>query len=1269
LHDANSKEISSINKNTNEYGSICGEFVLPKDVLPGNFTIKCNDGITDISVEEYKRPKFEITFDDIKSAYTIGDTVIVSGNIKTYSGIAASNAKISYIVKENRWWNTNDKLGKETKCDINGNFHIPVALGNRLIGNYIVEVTATDEKGETQSEEYIINIKEKSIQVKFALDTILQRGTIDDIKFSVTNANNTKIDATLSYKILHQDKCISRGTIENNILTKNIFEQLASGKYTLQIEAKDNKGDQETYEQNFHIFSENDKKITDGTINFFYNPTSHCKNGETAKIYFGSSEKITALYRIYDGEKLIESRWIKLNNELQSFDITYKSQYESRLTIQITFLKNEQLFTNQTYIYREIEFPKLKVELTTFRDKILPGSTEDWKLKITENGKPANCEFLCTMYDASLDAFRSNAWIFGSFPRIEHNFIINNWDRINNTNYSVSATFKNNYFTNQDFVFDSFIDLMRYYRYGYGGIYDSKQANFMMACYNLAERKEDMDFAETGNMDFAVPAVVTQSAESNEQNIKVRSNFAETAFFYPQLKTDKNGEIAIKFTIPETLTRWKFIGLAHTKDLNTNTITQEIVSQKPFSLSANTPRFVMFGDELTLTATISSMQEQKIVGKAYLEILDEKGNSLSKEKLDFTTEGIENKTLSWKTKIDRNNASLTFRFVAESDNFSDGEQYKIPVYPDGKAVFETMPFAVKKNGTSNFTFDVFNKKMANSDNRSFVLEYNNNPVWSAIQAIPYVTPQYKNTISNFVAFYANMLGNKILHSENFADYIDALAQDTTSTLQKNEDVKMLSLDQTNYWGEAQDETSQHKKMFEFFDEECLNKNIDSLFTEIKKLQQSNGAFVWFDGMNENRFVTQFVAEGLCRLQKQMPLTEEQQSMKNSAIAYLQKCFDEDYERIKHYNKNNYLYVTTSQIYYLYILCSEKNNLNRNSEKYIYNQIKQYWTYFSLYDKALTAIVLNNFGDKNIAKEIIKSLRENAEVKNFEMYWPKNVASFFWNEEPIVTQCTIIEAFETIDPKKDELEQMKIWLLNQKRAQKWDNEIATINAVSTILSGNNFSTKNNNFSIQLGDVTILPDSAKNLGYVKKSFESNAIQSNFGNISVTKTDDDYSYGCAYWQYFANYNDIENSKGGDLNINKKIFVERTDDKGKHLEEINDHKLLKVGDKATVRISVKSSRDMDFVCINDGFASCFEPAMKLSGYHYSNGVGYYQAYKDNAIQYFFDTLRKGTYVFEYTLYVSREGEFSNGVGEIQCIYAPAFYNHTQGGKINISK
>ncbi|MDD6357379.1 MAG: alpha-2-macroglobulin family protein [Bacteroidales bacterium] len=1264
LNDANGKNLGTLTLQTNEYGSASGTFTLPTDVLSGRFNLRCNNETHYFSVEEYKRPKFEINFEQIEGAYMQGDTITIRGNVKTYSGAAASYAKISYIVKGKNaiyFRNYNEKTyGTEIICDKNGIFEIPVFLEKN---EYIVEVTATDEKGETQTESKHFGAdKQSSLFINYFMDDILLKEQLSDIKITTNNRNGKPTAAKATrYEIRNDERTISQGDINGDILPKEIFSKLPSGEYTIQIIATDDRGRENDITRKFHIFSEDDRKAPANTTDFFYPSDTKCKPGESVKIYLGTSEKISLLYRLYDEDKLVESRWININDELRTFNIAYKATYGRQITVQTAFMKNEQLYTHAVTISREDEMPQLKVNLTSFRDKLLPGSNEVWSMNVTENGKPANSELLCTMYDASLDAFNHYNWNFPPYPRQRKYIRISQLE--SNRNYAVftHSPFMPKVKSVNELTFDDFISTARFRRFGYGGI---------MMGNGIAEQKMMMKSAPALAMDESTDVIEEEVTESvsfarTSTDGLIRSDFAETAFFYPHLTPDSNGNISLKFKMPETLTRWKFIGLAHTKEVNANVISQEIVTQKPFSISANVPRFVLFGDSITVTATLSSLMEEAIAGNAYLEILDADQNLLSRQKLDFTVNGIENKTLAWDTKISDKHSSLIFRFIAENDKFSDGEQYEIPVLPDKKVLLETMPFVVKNIGTTNFTFDLFKQNYDKFDHQNFVIEYNNNPVWSAIQAIPYVTPTSENAIANFSAFYTNVLGKQILHSQNFADYIDLLSSD--SELQKNDDVKILSLDQTHYWGDAQDESTQRARIKEFFNEENINKNIDSLFNEVLKLQKDNGGFVWFDGMRENRFVTQYICEGLCRLNKVIPLNDKQLNAKIKALGFLQKCFDEEYQTIKKTRPNKDLSVSTAQIYYLYILCNEKAKLDRESEKYIFNQIKRYWTYFNLYDKALSAIVLNHFGEPSEAKEIIKSLRENADKKNFEMFWPKNVRSFYWNEEPIVTQCAIIEAFEAIEPSKDEIEQMKIWLLSQKQTQRWDNDIATINAVNTIISGNNFGTQTDNFKINVGKCTILPDSALNIGYVKKSFDKDSITPDLSDISVEKTNDEYAYGCAYWQYTAEYKNIENTKGEILNISKKLFIEKADENGVHLEEVTNKRQLAIGEKAVVRITVKVDKDMDFVCINDGFASCFEPKMKLSGYHYSNGTGYYQAYKDNAVQYFFDTLRKGTYVFEYTLFVSRAGVYSNGIGEIQCMYSPSFSNHTQAGKITV--
>ncbi len=812
--------------------------------------------------------------------------------------------------------------------------------------------------------------------------------------------------------------------------------------------------------------------------------------------------------------------------------------------------------------------------------------------------------------------------------------------------------------------------------------------------------------------------VITKSGKKNKQElseIKTRKNFNETAFFFPELRTDNDGNIEFSFTMPEALTQWKLMTLAHTKELSSGYATKTVITQKELMVQPFAPRFLREGDKMEFTAKISNLDTKQVKGQAQLQLF----NAATMAPVDgwfknampiqsFTIPVGQSTAIKFNIDIPNNyNNAVVYRIVAKAGDMSDGEEMAIPVLTNRMLVTETMPLPMRGNTTKNFTF----QKLLNSGNSTtltnyaLTTEFTTNPAWYAVQALPYLAePKYECADQIFNRYYANSLAQKIANSapKLKAIYEKWKITDTAallSNLQKNEELKAVLLQETPWVLEAQNENQQKKNIALLFDMVRMIRELESSLAKLKDMQSSNGGFVWFKGGPDDRYMTQYIITGIGHLKKLGALsrTHEQKirTILNSAIPYLDRRLKEDYDYLIKYkvklDQNNLGYYA---IHYLYMRSFFPEYTIAKESQTAYNyyreQSKKYWLSQSKYMQAMIALSLHRTNDAATALSITRSLKENS-INNEElgMYWKEwDAHSWWWYQAPIESQAMMIEAFSEIDKDQKVVDDLKTWLLKNKQTNNWRTTKATAEACyALLLQGTEpiaigWLSEEKNVVIKLGNTIINSKDEKQeagTGYFKTKIEGDKVKPEMGNISVTVSsptnqstnqpiNQSSSWGGIYWQYFEDLDKITFAETP-LKLSKKLFIEKNTERGSVLSPVNDGTQLKVGDKIEVRIELRVDRDMEYVHMKDMRAACMEPTNVISQYKYQGGLGYYESTKDASTNFFFGWLAKGTYVFEYPMFVTHSGNFSNGITTIQSMYAPEFTAHSEGVRVNVSK
>ena len=798
------------------------------------------------------------------------------------------------------------------------------------------------------------------------------------------------------------------------------------------------------------------------------------------------------------------------------------------------------------------------------------------------------------------------------------------------------------------------------------------------------------------NMMMATKA--TGAEPEPEPEVKVRENFNETAFFYPELRTDENGEISIEFTIPESLTTWKMLGIAHTKKLQYANTTKELITQKQLMVQPNPPRFFRENDRIILPVKVGNLTENAISGTVTIEFFDPFTNNkvdgvVKNANLSFTCKPGGNAALEYELNIPEKYSALGYKVIAKSGNFADGEQKVIPVMSNRMLVTESLPLPINGNQTKNYKFE----KLISSGNSStlrhhkLTLEFTSNPAWYAIQALPYMMEYpYECNEQTFSRLYANSIAAHIANSSPkikavFDAWKNTNSQELISNLEKNQELKSVLLQETPWVMQGANETERKKRVGLLFDLSRIAGEESRTLEKLRKNQYPSGGWPWFDGMPESDYVTMQIVSGIGHLKRLGIKTfdaPQNANMADKAVDYIDEMIAKYYKELKRWHKDEELkegnFLTFTAIDYLYTrsFFKEKAIPGKTKEAFEFfkGKAEKFWLSTGKYSQAMICLALNRFGSTAVPKDILKSLKEKS-TTNEEMgrYFVDNISGFLWQQAPIETQAIIIEAFDEVGNDQQTVDELKIWLLKNKQTNDWKTTKATAEACyALLLRGTDVLADSKICEIKLDGKAVDPNANPDIkseagtGYFKTSWSGDAVKPGMGNVSVTNPNRNVAWGALYWQYFEQLDKITFAETP-LKLSKKLFREKVTDRGTVIEPVTEKTDLKPGDKIVVRIEIRTDRDMEYVHLKDMRASGFEPADVFSGYRYQDGLGYYQCTKDASTNFFIEFLRKGTYVFEYRLFVQHRGNFSNGITTIQCMYAPEFTAHSEGVRVEV--
>ena len=1274
LSDANWKQVAEQKVTTDEYGTASVDFELPKEGKTGQYSISVNGTASEyFRVEEYKRPTFEITFPKVNEKYTWGDTVVVKASTKTYAGVPVQGAKVEYqVTRRNQlWWWGAGSAGQLVKTDScvtreDGTFDVEIPLEASLSGkdeadmsdfmriarffNFEVSAIVTDISGESHEGVMSLPLGTKPTILTVNLPKRIETDSLKTVTFAYRNASGMPISSRLKYRI---DKGEWKDAEANAPVSIKEYASSASSSLVWksgvhQLEAICG---QDTLQQKFTLFSMKDTHPVEPTTEWYYQTAkTFPRDGKPVYIQVGSSENgAHIVYSIIAGNKLLEKGAWELGDSIVTLPFTYKEEYASGIVLNYSFVKQGKCYTRMMSIARPLPEKKLNIAWKTFRNRLTPGQKEEWTLKITTpDGKPAKAQLMSVLYDKSLDQIAPHSWkmSLGFSQWLPSCFWTSNlWYY----KMDLLGVYPTKYFDQKQLDVDKFDGkYFSYYAYmqavelsklerSSGGTVESVRIQKDEVVREEAKviriRGSKMTrvgaAAPSANKVFDVVEEMPQFAGGSGSDagqfldkVQVRENMNETAFFYPALESDNNGNVAIRFILPESVTTWKFMGLAHDKEMRNGLLVDEAVAQKTVMVQPNMPRFLREGDKSTIVVKLFNTSDKKVSGNARMQILDPETNKVVWQKTqNYSIDAEGSATISFDVQGLKEGVYIN-KVVAAGNGYSDGEQHYLPVLSNLELVVNTLPITLHQKGEQNFDLSKLflnkeGKQAKGTEEAKVTIEYTNNPSWLMVKALPAISnPDEENAISLMSAIYANTI---------------------TTHIQKT-----LSLD-----NHSQKNLSQE------------SIRLQNQVEKLKKLQNADGSFSWWKGMKGSRYMTTSVAEMMVRLNAIAGVQKSTAKMLTSAIDYLSwQTAQEVREMKKQEEKKQKVNPSEQALHYLYILSMDGRKMKQNLEQdkaYLLDKMSKMTCDFSIYGKARAAVVLARNSQQNAAYrekagEYLQSVNEYA-VYREEMgrYYDTRKALYSWRNYKIPTQVSVIEAMQMLKPNdKQTIEELQRWLLMSKRTQVWDTPVNTVDAVYAFMKGNesNWSRKAENAVLKLdGKLLPMPQDSTTLGYVKTEKAGKA-----STLSINKKSDYTSWGAVYAEFKQPLSEIASLESG-IKVSRKV---------------ENQKKAKVGDKIKVIITITADRDYDFVKIVDKRAACLEPVNQLSGYQW--GMECYVSPKDNTTNFYFDRLSKGKHFVEMEYYVDRKGDYQSGSCTAECTYSPEFGGRTEAYKMTVN-
>ncbi|RFC55410.1 alpha-2-macroglobulin family protein [Brumimicrobium aurantiacum] len=1370
LKDAAYQEVYQSTFTTNKFGSIDGSFQLPSGSGLGryNLQVQGTNGLTNsgtnFSVEEYKRPSFEVELNQPKEEARLNDTVSVSGSAKAYAGFPITNANVEYTVyrKWNRYWryfsspfgsDLGDLLSEGSlKTDENGAFTIdffaekdPNAVQNAYY-SYEVQAKITDLSGETHEETIALQLSEIGVSIQFNAPMKMlthdeEYAVIDVVNLSgekqsdysgkveiykeVSNPlfldriwNNAEVSQIEKDEFLALFPNMEWNVFEDHSNQKELIKTVSfnsgdsiklndwinneQGDYIFEMYVETKNGDSIQTSAKLSVIDVESKEIPTHSALWSFVSSNEVKVGEAVDFQVGTSFKdVKALVSFYRKDELISREWVDLKNR---YSKCYTVQEEDRgvLTYEVVLFHNGVFYKETKTIQVPFSNKELKIKTSTFRDLLEPGQKEHWSFTIQdENQEFVKAELAATLYDASLDQFRGHSWnLFPYYGRGSYSYWTNNWSRSIVNDGSGSFGWELRSILNQDNLRYNYVEIGNRYRIMDYNDREMSEVSIKRENDRLSMSKSNvLSYPDSGS-GYGVDAnskneeeegflVESTKSSKSSQPVAPRSNFNETAFFYPTIYANDTNEYVLNFTLPESLTKWKLLMLGHNKEMQIGTFQKEIIAQKELMVTANAPRFVRQGDAIDFSAKVVNLTKEEQRVEVFLNLENplngDRLNLIGRQPLSkmVTIAAGASEEVVWNMIIGDQDV-IQYTITASNESFSDGEQNSIPVLSNRVLVTETKHVLLRDSGKSTHEFDAFkNQNSSTLDNKSFTIEYTDNLAWNAVMALPNLSKQNDQSITTLVnSYYANAIAMDVVAQNPriqtiFNQWKSKTPDALLSELEKNEELKTILLEETPWVMEAKNETEQRRRIAQLFELNQLQDNQINFLVEILKKQNTDGGFSWFSGGKSNLYITQNILTRFGQLRrleisikKAMPIIEKaERFVANEQVRRYKKYIEgvEDYR------------LSSLDVYWLYSRTFFKNERSEaidEVEGFFREKVKTQWTQFNPYLQGMIGMYFKSEGLSKEANLVLSSLKDRSKKNsNIGTYWVEN-SGYYWHQNKIGSQAMLISFFEVMDVSSELLEEMRLWLILNKESNSWGESVATADAIYAILSSNkNYLNATEKPTITAGgnqfvysevaqENEVSVEYVEGLGQVKNKWVGAEITSQLGSVEIERTSNAPGVLNMYWQYTDELSKIKSSQNESMQIEKTY---RRIEAGKKGEQGIEDSTFVVGDKIEIELIVTVDRDLEFVHIKDLRPAGFEPIDAISGYKYNHKLSYYQSPKDVSMDYFVDNMPKGSYKFTYTVYATHSGNFNSSVAEIQCHYAPKFsgYSGTVGVRI----
>ncbi len=1384
FRDANYQEIKRIKLQVSDFGTFNGTFEIPVDLATGSFSISDAHGSHSIFVEEYKRPKFEVSIDKPEKAYTVFDTIQISGSAKALAGFNITDARVQYRVYRTvqypiwwrMWFDTPASSEQEltfgtTISDENGKFGFsfpalpdPAASSETdPVFTYRIVAEVTDQSGETRSAELNVNAGFKSVQITHDIPSVMNKNSTVEYIIRVENLNGVLQKQTVQvkleklklpekpirnrlwkmpdvflfeeaefkkkfpydpYKNEHQllvrpaEKQILNYIWESSDSLKFDFKSLRTEKpgiYRVVLTTRDASGKDVKAVHFFNLSDESDNRSTYGDFMSVQPLTGVVEPGDEAKFSLSSSSTVFVLYQLQRGDELLRRDWLSINNEQKIIRIPITEKDRGNLQVNFVCVSQGRWYSYSAAVIVPRTDKELSVKWETYRDKLLPGSKEQWKLTVKpKTGSFEPSELLLSMYDASLDAFVVNNWFLQLWnSRYASSYWSSSLHSIKNGTRLHIPEILPLYYRFPEFENMNFFGYYPYYYFGgdlfRSAFFEDVTTVQVMGVQKAPGKKTESDddrgraeanegkvggFAEQSGGELMTGDTRNTDKLSEGGKTLPRTNFNETAFFFPDLKADEEGNIVFTFTMPESLTRWKILGLAHTRSLRTSSFQKEVITQKDVMINTFAPRFLREGDMLYFSAKATNLTDQELSAQMKLELFDAQNERpinaefqlIDPVKKISIRPGL-SVGINWRIRIPYGISLVKYRVTVVSGDYSDGEENTLPVLTNRQLVTETVPLWLNDWETKTFSIPKLSQSSSTRSHVAYTVEFTSNPAWYAIQSLPYLMEfPYDCAEQVFSRFYANSIGFHLANSqpkikETFDNWAKSEPDALLSNLEKNEELKNIVLEETPWVREAKNESEKKRRVGVLFDVARMKKENDKAVRKLEDLQVSNGGFPWFKGGPDDRYITQHIVSGVGKLIR-LGVKEESPRitrMMTKALPYLDQRIKEDYQELQKRKidlaGDNLGYI---QIHYFYarsfFMEVPISPDCKQAVDYYQGQAIKYRFKKDDYAQGMLALGLSRMGFEKEAKELISGLKDRS-IYNEEMgmYWKGMMqGGYYWYNAPIETMALLIEAFQEVKDDEVSVNKMRRWLLKNKQTRDWKTTRATADACyALLLRGTDYLATDAGLSLVFGDgqsVKQPEERESGTGYFSVRYTPEEIKPYMAKISVSKNSAGPAWGAVYWQYLEDLDKISKpTQANPLVVTKKLFKEVKTDKGLRLEEISPQSKLEVGDRIISRIVFSSDRPMEYVHLKDMRGSGLEPENVLSGYRWKSGLGYYESTRDVATHFFISYVPRGTYVFEYPSRITHQGSFSNGITQVQCMYAPEFTFHTEGIRFTV--